>query len=55
MFSLLSDMSRNKLTELPSECTEFNSMEKLVLYHNTIRAIPDSVVYLQSLQFLDLR
>lgn len=26
----------------------------MVLYHNTIRSIPDSVVYLQSLQFLDL-
>lgn len=51
----LSDMSRNKLTELPSECTDFNSMERLILYHNTIRAIPDSVSALQSLQFLDLR
>ena len=52
---LISDLSRNKLTELPAECTEFDSMERLVLYHNTIRAIPDSVVQLSSLQFLDLR
>merc|ERR1712223_2085134 len=28
--------------------------ERLVLYHNVIRSIPDSVIYLQSLQFLDL-
>ena len=48
-------MSRNKLTELPDECTDFASLEKLVLYHNTIRSIPDSVAYLQSLIFLDLR
>ena len=51
----LSDMSRNKLTELPQECTDFNSMERLILYHNTIRSIPDTVTCLQSLQFLDLR
>lgn len=48
-------MSRNKLTELPQECTDFNSMERLILYHNTIRSIPDTVTCLQSLQYLDLR
>jgi len=48
------DLSRNKLTELPQECTDYFSLERLVLYHNTIRSIPDSIVYLQSLQFLDL-
>jgi len=48
------DLSRNKLSELPPECTDYFSLEKLVLYHNTIRTIPDSVVYLQSLRFLDL-
>jgi Leucine-rich repeat (LRR) protein len=42
------------LTELPQECTDYYSLERLVLYHNSIRAIPDSVVFLQSLQFLDL-
>ena len=53
-FSWISDLSRNKLTELPQECTDYFSLERLVLYHNTIRSIPDSIVYLQSLQFLDL-
>ena len=48
-------MSRNKLVELPSECTEFEVLERLVLYHNTIKGIPETIVYLQSLQFLDLR
>ena len=48
------DLSRNKLTELPPECTDYWSLERLVLYHNAIRSIPDSIVYLQSLQFLDL-
>merc|ERR1719225_1189175 len=48
------DLSKNKLTELPQECTDYYSLERLVLYHNFIRSIPDSVIYLQSLQFLDL-
>ena len=52
---LISDLSRNKLTELPQECTEYYSMERLILYHNMIRTIPDSVIHLHSLQFLDLR
>ena len=42
------------MTELPQECTDYYSLERLVLYHNFIRSIPDSVIYLQSLQFLDL-
>lgn len=49
------DMSRNKLVELPVECTEFEVLERLVLYHNTIKGIPETVACLQSLQFLDLR
>ena len=52
--SFFADLSRNKLTELPQECTDYYSLERLVLYHNAIRSIPDSVVYLQSLKFLDL-
>ena len=52
--AFFTDISRNKLTELPQECTDYYSLERLVLYHNSIRSIPDSIVYLQSLQFLDL-
>ena len=53
-FFFFADLSKNKLTELPQECTDYYSLERLVLYHNFIRSIPDSVIYLQSLQFLDL-
>ena len=53
--SSFSDLSRNKLTELPQECTDYFLLERLFLYNNTIRAIPESIVYMQSLQFLDLR
>ena len=52
---LFSDLSRNKLVDVPNECTEYSSLEKLVLYHNTIRNIPESIAYLQSLQYLDIR
>ena len=50
----IADLSRNKLTELPTECTYFPSLEKLILYHNIIKSIPDSLGCLQSLQYLDL-
>ncbi|CAB4060339.1 unnamed protein product [Lepeophtheirus salmonis] len=48
------NLSRNKLNEVPDECTKFSSMEKFLLYHNTIKSIPDSIIALHSLQFLDL-
>ncbi|PSN32796.1 hypothetical protein C0J52_20402 [Blattella germanica] len=48
------DLSKNRFGELPVEVTEFYFLERLQLYHNTIRSIPDSVVYLQSLIYLDL-
>jgi Leucine-rich repeat (LRR) protein len=52
---LIADLSRNRLQEVPLECTELVALERLVLHHNIIRAIPDSIASLQSLQFLDLR
>jgi Leucine-rich repeat (LRR) protein len=54
-FSFVADLSKNRFGELPVEVTEFYFLERLLLYHNTIRSIPDSVVYLQSLIYLDLR
>lgn len=51
----VADLSKNRFSELPVEVTEFYFLERLQLYHNTIRSIPDSVVYLQSLIYLDLR
>jgi Leucine-rich repeat (LRR) protein len=52
--TVMADLSRNKLVDVPNECTEYASLEKLVLYHNTIRNIPESIAYLQSLQYLDI-
>ncbi|KAK7793709.1 hypothetical protein R5R35_007868 [Gryllus longicercus] len=52
--TVIADLSKNRFGELPVEVTEFCSLERLLLYHNTIRSIPDTVVYLQSLVYLDL-
>ncbi|XP_052129098.1 leucine-rich repeat and calponin homology domain-containing protein isoform X2 [Frankliniella occidentalis] len=52
--TVTADLSKNRFWDLPIEVTEFTSLERLELYHNTIRCIPDNVVYLQSLVHLDL-
>lgn len=54
-FSLVTDLSKNKLSELPNEITRFTALEKLNLYHNVIRFIPETVMYLQCLTYLDIR
>ena len=41
--------------EVPGECTDYKSLERLLLYHNTIRSIPETISSLQSLQYLDIR
>jgi Leucine-rich repeat (LRR) protein len=51
----VSDLSKNRFMELPEEITEFPFLEKLHLYHNAIRVIPETVTMLQSLSYLDLR
>ena len=51
----LPDLSRNKLVEVPGECTNYYSLERLLLYHNIIKSIPDTIAGLQSLIYLDLR
>ncbi|KAI1885436.1 hypothetical protein AGOR_G00220150 [Albula goreensis] len=48
------DLSRNRLTDIPSEVCHFIALETLNLYHNCIRTIPDSIITLQSLTSLDL-
>ncbi|XP_020803051.1 LOW QUALITY PROTEIN: leucine-rich repeat and calponin homology domain-containing protein 1-like [Drosophila serrata] len=50
-----SNLSRNRFCELPEEVTTFAFLETLLLYHNTIRSIPESVKQLSSLTYLDLR
>ncbi|XP_008207396.2 leucine-rich repeat and calponin homology domain-containing protein isoform X1 [Nasonia vitripennis] len=52
--TVLADLSKNRFMELPEEVTEFAFLEKLHLYHNAIRVIPETVAMLQSLSYLDL-
>ncbi|NWU12043.1 LRCH3 protein, partial [Cephalopterus ornatus] len=52
--SLPSDLSRNRLSELPAEACHFVSLESLNLYQNCIRYIPEAVLNLQSLTFLNI-
>ncbi|NXP76898.1 LRCH3 protein, partial [Ramphastos sulfuratus] len=54
LFSLRSDLSRNRLSELPAEACLFVSLESLNLYQNCIRYIPEAVLNLQSLTFLNI-
>lgn len=50
-----SDLSRNRFCELPEDITSFSFLERLLLYHNAIRSIPESVRSMHSLTYLDLR
>ncbi|KAL0274087.1 UNVERIFIED_CONTAM: hypothetical protein PYX00_006603 [Menopon gallinae] len=54
LFFLFPDLSKNKFWELPSEVLEFLFVEKLHLYHNGLRSLPDGLGSLKSLKFLDL-
>ncbi|XP_010283986.1 PREDICTED: leucine-rich repeat and calponin homology domain-containing protein 3, partial [Phaethon lepturus] len=47
-------LSRNRLSELPAETCHFVSLESLNLYQNCIRYIPEAVLNLQSLTFLNI-
>ncbi|XP_054452221.1 DISP complex protein LRCH3 isoform X2 [Anoplopoma fimbria] len=48
------DMSRNRLSELPLDVCLFVSLESLNLYQNCIRSLPDSLLNLQALTYLNL-
>ncbi|XP_069389453.1 leucine-rich repeat and calponin homology domain-containing protein 1 isoform X8 [Paralichthys olivaceus] len=48
------DLSKNRLTDVPSEVCHLVALETLNLYHNCIRTIPDSIITLQSLTSLNL-
>ncbi|XP_074924441.1 DISP complex protein LRCH3 isoform X9 [Chelonoidis abingdonii] len=48
------DLSRNRLSELPAEACHFVSLESLNLYQNCIRYIPEAILNLQSLTFLNI-
>ena len=40
---------------MPKEVCGYASMEKLNCYHNVIKTIPDAIVQLQALTYLNLR
>uniref|UniRef100_A0A8D0HCS5 Leucine rich repeats and calponin homology domain containing 1 n=1 Tax=Sphenodon punctatus TaxID=8508 RepID=A0A8D0HCS5_SPHPU len=48
------DLSKNRLSEVPMELCHFVSLETLNLYHNCIKIIPDAIVNLQMLTYLNL-
>ncbi|KAM6438620.1 leucine-rich repeat and calponin homology domain-containing protein 1 [Rhynochetos jubatus] len=48
------DLSKNRLTEVPTELCHFVSLETLNLYHNCIKIIPDAIINLQMLTYLNL-
>lgn len=52
---LVSDLSKNRLSDVPSEVCHLVALESLNLYHNCIRSIPDAVISLHSLTSLNLR
>ena len=50
------DLSKNKLSEFPAELCDFVMIEKVDLYHNTIRGVPESQLSeLKFLRVLNLR
>ncbi|XP_043850585.1 DISP complex protein LRCH3 isoform X6 [Dromiciops gliroides] len=48
------DLSRNRLSEIPTEACHFVSLESLNLYQNCIRYIPEAILNLQALTFLNI-
>ncbi|XP_049585135.1 leucine-rich repeat and calponin homology domain-containing protein 1 isoform X3 [Syngnathus scovelli] len=48
------DLSKNRLSDVPSEVCHLVALESLNLYHNCIRSIPDGVISLHSLTWLNL-
>ncbi|XP_011816543.1 PREDICTED: leucine-rich repeat and calponin homology domain-containing protein 3 isoform X4 [Colobus angolensis palliatus] len=48
------DLSRNRLSEIPIEACHFVSLENLNLYQNCIRYIPEAILNLQVLTFLNI-
>ncbi|XP_039605581.1 DISP complex protein LRCH3-like [Polypterus senegalus] len=51
---LFSDLSKNRLSELPEEVCQFISLESLSLYHNCARSIPEAVCNLQALTYINI-
>lgn len=54
-FSFYLDLSRNRFIEFPRILCTFFSLERLNLYHNAIKSIPEQIVQIHMLKVLDLR
>lgn len=52
--TVTADLSKNRFSELPDEVTTFPFLERLHVYHNVIRSIPETISGLQCLSHLDL-
>uniref|UniRef100_H0WVE6 Leucine rich repeats and calponin homology domain containing 3 n=1 Tax=Otolemur garnettii TaxID=30611 RepID=H0WVE6_OTOGA len=52
--TIQADLSRNRLSEIPLEACHFVSLENLNLYQNCIRYIPEAILNLQALTFLNI-
>ncbi|XP_041940224.1 leucine-rich repeat and calponin homology domain-containing protein 1 isoform X8 [Alosa sapidissima] len=48
------DLSKNRLTDVPSEVCHLVALETLNLYHNCIKSVPDSLITLHTLTNLNL-
>lgn len=55
LFVSFIDLSRNRFTEFPRILCSFFSLERLNLYHNAIKSIPEQIVQIHMLKILDLR
>uniref|UniRef100_A0AAG5D9V7 Calponin-homology (CH) domain-containing protein n=1 Tax=Anopheles atroparvus TaxID=41427 RepID=A0AAG5D9V7_ANOAO len=53
--TVIADLSRNRFCELPDDITCLAFLERLLVYHNTIRSVPETIRGLHSLTYLDLR
>ncbi|XP_055632823.1 leucine-rich repeat and calponin homology domain-containing protein isoform X2 [Toxorhynchites rutilus septentrionalis] len=53
--TVIADLSRNRFCELPEDITSLAFLERLLVFHNTIRSIPETIRGLHSLTYLDLR
>ncbi|CAF4208433.1 unnamed protein product [Rotaria socialis] len=50
----VADLSRNRFVEFPRILCSFFSLERLILYHNAIKSIPEQIVQIHMLHTLDL-
>ncbi|CAF0842774.1 unnamed protein product [Adineta steineri] len=52
--TITADLSRNRFVEFPRILCSFFSLERLNLYHNAIKSIPEQIAQMYTLKVLDL-